>query len=56
MRPVVNTSLFTNYLAQVFTPLPPNLSVDDAEIKACLDAQCQLSLPINAFSLAEVRN
>lgn len=47
--------LFADYLAQVFTPLPRSNDVDDSDIKECLDAPCQLSLPINAFTPADVR-
>lgn len=49
-------NLFAEYLSQVFTPLPPNNNIYDTEIETYLDAPCQMSLPIRAFTPAEVKS
>ena len=45
---------FTQHLAKVFTPHPRNNNDDETE--AYLDAPCQLSPPLKAFSPTKVRH
>jgi hypothetical protein len=49
------TNLFTDYLATVFTPNNKNNNNED-NVETFLNASCQLSLPIRAFTSTEVHN
>ena len=51
---VEKSNQFAQHLAMVFTPHPRN--TNDDEIEACLDAPCQMSPPLKAFSPTKVRH
>jgi hypothetical protein len=50
------TNLFAEYLATVFTPNNKNNNNKEEDVETFLNASCQLSLRIRAFTPAEVHN
>jgi hypothetical protein len=50
------TNLFAEYLATVFTPNNKNNNNNEGDVETFLNASCQLSLLIRAFTPTEVRN
>jgi hypothetical protein len=48
------TETFGEHLSQVFTPHDSNNHHNNDEIEKFLDAPCQMSLPVRAFSPNEV--
>jgi hypothetical protein len=49
-------NIFADYLATIFTPNNENNNNIEDDVETFLNASCQLSLPIRAFTPKEVRN